>query len=184
MPLQEALAALLLAGPSHGYYLAATLEGELGPLWETRASRLYLTLARMEQEGIVTSVRVRQDNRPDRRLLSLTARGRAIANAWLAGEGSTDDTVVRLAVARVAAPAEFGRLASVLADQRISRLQRLRELRRGAGEGFQVEAINAEIAKVQAELRWLSLVGDRSQEILKRPRGQRRHGSSPVERAG
>jgi DNA-binding PadR family transcriptional regulator len=184
MALQEALAALLLPGPSHGYYLAATLEGELGPLWETRASRLYLTLARMEQEGIVTSVRVRQDNRPDRRLLSLTSRGRAIATEWLAGAGSTEDAVVRLAVARVASPDDFGRLASVLGDQRTSRIQRLRELRREAGDGFQTEAINAEIAKVQAELRWLSLVRDRSDEILKRPRGQRRHGSSSAERAG
>lgn len=184
MALQEALAALLLAGPSHGYQLMATLESELGPLWETRASRIYLTVARMEHEGLVTSTRVRQDNRPDRRLLHLTPRGRSIAQRWLDGDGLTDDAVVRLAVARVALPSQFPNLVSTLISARSARLQRLRELRRQAKAGFQPEALDAEIAKAQADLRWLAVVRDRSEEVLSRPLSQRKHGSSASERAG
>ena len=186
MALQEALAALLLRGASHGYQLVTTLQGELGPLWETRASRVYLTLARMEQDGLLTSTRVRQESRPDRRLLRLTARGRSTAERWLAGEGSGDDAVVRLAVARVVLPSAFDRLASALAGSQSARLQRFRELRQEACDGFQQEAIDAEIAKAQADLRWLVAVKDRSDEIVARPMGrkvQKVHGIAASETA-
>lgn len=168
MTLQDALAALLLPGAVHGYQLMTTLEAELGPLWETRASRVYLTLARMEHDGLITSSRVRQDSRPDRRLLRLTARGRSTAERWLAGEGSGEDAVVRLAVARVVLPSAFDRLASTLAASRGARLQRLRELRQDANDGFQLEALDAEIARAQADIRWLATVRDRSDEIVAR----------------
>jgi DNA-binding PadR family transcriptional regulator len=183
MGLRDALAALLLPGPNHGYQLMATLESELGPLWETRASRVYLTLARMEQEGLITSARVRQDNRPDRRMLSLTPRGRSIAQNWLDGEGSADDPVVQLAVARVVMPLEFDRVVDALATKRSARLQSLRELRRQTSTGFQPEALDAEIARTQADLRWLTLVRDRSDQIVSRPRAQKKHGTAGSERA-
>jgi DNA-binding PadR family transcriptional regulator len=146
-----------------------TLEAELGPLWETRASRIYLTLARMERDGLITSTRVRQDSRPDRRLLRLTARGRLMAEGWLAGEGSGEDAVTRLAVARVVLPSAFDRLASALAGSRSARLQHLRKLRQEAHDGFQLEALDAETARVQADLRWLATVRERSDEIVGRP---------------
>jgi len=173
MALQEVLAALLLPVASHGYQLVTTLQAELGPLWETRASRVYLTLARMEQDGLLTSTRVRQESRPDRRLLRLTARGRSTAERWLAGEGSGEDAVVRLAVARVVLPSALDRLASALAGSRSGRLQRLRDLRQEASDGFQLEALDAEIARTQADLRWLATVRDRSDEIVARPVAQR-----------
>lgn len=173
MSLQEALAALLLSGAAHGYQLMTTLEAELGPLWDTRASRIYLTLARMEHDGLITSTRVRQDSRPDRRLLRLTARGRSMAERWLAGEGSGEDAVVRLAVARVVLPSAFDRLASALAGSRSDHLQRLRELRHEAHDGFQMEALDAEIARAQADLRWLATIRDRSDEIVARPMAQK-----------
>jgi DNA-binding PadR family transcriptional regulator len=184
MGLRDALAALLLAGPNHGYQLMSTLESELGPLWETRASRVYLTLARMEQEGLITSARVRQDNRPDRRILRLTTRGRSIAQSWLDGEGPADDPVVRLAIARVVAPEEFDGVVAALASERSARLQRLREIRRQTTAGFQPEALDAEIARTQADVRWLALVRDRSEEIVSRPRAQKKHGTAGSERAG
>lgn len=184
MALQEALAALLVAGPSHGYKLMATLESELGPLWATRASRVYLTLARMEQDGLVTATRVREERRPDRRLLRLTPRGRSTAERWLQGQGSPEDAVARLAVARVVVPHAFDRLAAALAANRSARLQRLRELRQQARQGFQLEALDAEIARTQADLRWLAMVRDRSDEIVARPKAQRTRGSSVSETAG
>jgi DNA-binding PadR family transcriptional regulator len=184
MALQQALAALLLGGPSHGYQLMATLQAELGPLWETRASRLYLTLARMEREGMVTSTRIRQDARPDRNLLHLTQRGRGVAERWLEGDGPADEAVVRLAVARLVLPRRFAELAASMASQKAASLQRLRDLRRRAREGFQPEALDAEIARAQADLRWLTLVRERHVEIAARPAASRRSGSVASKRAG
>ncbi|MHB8589458.1 MAG: PadR family transcriptional regulator [Candidatus Dormibacteraceae bacterium] len=184
MALQQALAALLLSGPSHGYQLMATLQAELGPLWETRSSRVYLTLARMEREGLVTSSRIRQDSRPDRHVLRLTQRGRGIAEQWLEGLGPADETVVRLAVARLVIPDRFEALAAEIASQRAASLQRLRELRRQATEGFQPEALDAEIARAQSDLRWLALVRERHVEIVARPTAKRRSGIASAERTG
>src|SRR6266508_3301151 len=81
MGLQGVLAGLLLDSPAHGYQLQATLAAELGPLWVTRASQVYLTLGRMQRDGLVTARRVRQSTRPDRQLLELTARGRPCPTA-------------------------------------------------------------------------------------------------------
>jgi len=50
-------------------------------------------------------------------------------------------------------------------------LRGLRSLRRDSEpqQGFQVEAIESEILRVQAQLRWASGVRDRHAEILRRP---------------
>src|SRR5260370_3910082 len=184
MALQEAMAAMLVAGPSQGYQLMATLEAELGALWETRASRVYLTLARMEREGVVSSKRGHQDNRPDRRLLQLTPKGRSVGERWLDGQGSTEDAVIRLAVARSAMPTKFGALAAALVSEKTARLQRLRQLRKHASEGFQPEALDAEIFRAQADLRWVGQVRDRQQEIGARRRAPRRIGSASSHRSG
>jgi hypothetical protein len=97
-----------------------------------------------------------------------------MAERWLAGEGSGEDAVVRLAIARVVLPSAFDRLASALAVSRSARLQRLRELRQEAHGGFQLEALDAEIGTVQGELRWLAAVRDRSDEIVARPEAGRK----------
>lgn len=171
--MQGALAALLLVGPSYGYQLQATLEAELGPMWETRASHLYLTLGRMQRDRLVTAARVRQGSRPDRTLLRLTASGRAQAESWLQ---SHSDLVVRLAVARIAAPERFEDLVEAAVEDASAMLARLRSLRRSLGDGFQAEAVDAEIARVQAELRWAASVRDRSAELIARPRATLRRG--------
>jgi len=171
--LPGALAALLLPAPAHGYQLQAMLEAELGPLWETSASQVYLTLGRMVRDRLVTSRRVRQAARPDRHLLELTAGGRRLAVNWLFEAGPPDEIVVRLAVARLAVPTRFAELVDTISAQRSSALRRLRALREMAGQGFQREAIEAEILHAQSELRWLGLVGQRSREVLGRPAASR-----------
>ena len=181
MSLQGALAALLLSGPAHGYQLQATLEAELGPLWETRASQLYLTLARMQRDGLVTSVRVRQGSRPDRQLLRLTLAGQAAAERWLTEPGAPGEIVVRLAVARIVVPERFDELATAIVDERSAVLAQLRSLRPRLTGGFQPEAIDAEIARVQSEVRWAAAVRDRAAEVTGRPRAARR--SAARERA-
>jgi len=173
MGLQGVLAGLLLDGPAHGYQLQATLAAELGPLWVTRASQVYLTLGRMQRDGLVTARRVRQSTRPDRQLLELTARGRAAALEWLERPGPADEVVVRLAVARLALPNGFRDLAETVLAERSAALRSLRELRDEVDGGFQREAVQAEIFRTQAEVRWLAGVRDRGEELAAAPRGRR-----------
>ncbi|MDQ6884944.1 MAG: PadR family transcriptional regulator [Candidatus Dormibacteraeota bacterium] len=173
MSLQGAIAALLLGGPNYGYQLQATLEAELGPLWETKASQLYLVIGRMQRDGFITSQRVRQKTYPDRQLLALTRRGHDLGQRWLTESGPSHELPVRLAVARIAAPARFGEVAEAIAQERAAVLQQLRELKAQAASGFHQEAVELELARVRAELRWVTAVQERADEIVARPRIRR-----------
>lgn len=175
MSLQGALAALLLRGPAHGYELHVSLEGELGPLWVTRHSQVYLTLGRMQRDGLLAAKRVAQAKRPDRQVLSLTASGRSLARSWLFEEGPAEEIVVRLAVGRLVAPQRWGELVEMISAQRTASLRGLRALRQEtATGGFRREALDGEVRRVEAELRWLASLADRHAEIVERPAA--RHG--------
>ncbi|HKF17732.1 MAG TPA: PadR family transcriptional regulator [Candidatus Dormibacteraeota bacterium] len=174
MSLQGCLAALLLDGSAHGYQLKATLEAELGPLWATRASQVYLTLGRMVRDGLVTSRRVQQTARPDRQLLSLTSKGRQAAERWLFDSREPGELVVRLAVGRLVIPERFAELVVDSVEERASALRGLRELRASVDGGFQPEAVDAEIQRVKAELRWVSSLRERAGHIARRPRSRAR----------
>src|SRR5918995_2568413 len=81
---QEVLLALLAKEPSHGYQLRARLQLALGPLAEVlNAGHVYVTLNRLEKAGLVTSERVGQTDRPDRKVYELTATGRERVFEWL-----------------------------------------------------------------------------------------------------
>ena len=172
MGLAGALGALLLDGPSHGYELHATLEAELGPSWVTRVSQVYLTLGRMSRDSLVTGERIHQAMRPDRQRLTLTPRGRLEAEAWLVA-GPAAEIVVRLSVARLVAPDRFGEIIEAMNAERIGMLHRLRVRHQEALLGFQGEAVEAEMAGVEGELRWLMSVQAEMEAILARPRARR-----------
>jgi DNA-binding PadR family transcriptional regulator len=173
MALSGAVAALLLTGPSHGYELHATLEAELGSVWVTRPSQVYLTLGRMARDGLVISQRIHQQARPDRQLLTLTERGRRAADEWLAN-GPSEEIVVRVAVARLVIPERLAGLLRSMTDERTDTLHRLRQARAQDEGGFRAEARDAEIVAVQAHLRWLAGITAHLEEIVARPRARSR----------
>lgn len=173
MALSGAIAALLLGGPSHGYALYATLEAELGPVWLTRPSQVYLTLGRMARDRLVASQRIHQETRPDRQLLTLTVSGRETAEAWLVN-GPSDELVVRVAVARLVIPDRLAALLGTMTDERTEALHRLRTARAQDEGGFRPEARNAEIVAVEAQLRWLAAVAVHLEEIVARPSARSR----------
>ena len=81
---QEVLLALLARDASYGYELRARLALALGPLAEVlNEGQVYVTLGRLEKSGLVSSKRVGQADRRDRRVFELTAAGRKRVAAWL-----------------------------------------------------------------------------------------------------
>ena len=82
---QEVLLALLAKEASHGYQVRARLQLALGPLAEAlNAGHVYVTLNRLEKAGLVSSKRVGQADRPDRKVYELTEAGRERVMEWLA----------------------------------------------------------------------------------------------------
>lgn len=168
MNLQGVLAAMLLAGPAHGYALQAALESELGPTWRVRTSHLYLTIQRMIQADMVVVSRVAQTRRPDRQLLFLTDRGRAIGEDWIEHPGRDDDTVVRLAVCRLSAPDRWAEVSQRALAAHSAALHELR-LMHGRTHGYAREALALEVRRAEADVRWLADLRARGPEILALP---------------
>src|SRR6516165_7397402 len=81
---REVLLALLAGEASHGYQLRARLALALGPLAEAlNDGQVYVTLNRLEKAHLVSSKRVGQADRPDRKVYALTTDGRDRVDTWL-----------------------------------------------------------------------------------------------------
>ena len=158
---REVLLALLAGEASHGYQLRARLALALGPLAEAlNDGQVYVTLNRLEKAGLLSSRRVGQTDRPDRKVYELTPAGRERVAEWL------EDTSWPKP-----APAEFhmklvAAAAAGLADPVGIVDRQRRELLIGLGQAQRaalaepdgsVAALLLEgvVLRLQADLRWL-----------------------------
>lgn len=158
---QEVLLALLASESSHGYELRARLRLALGPLAESlNAGQVYVTLGRLEKSGLVSSQRVEQSDRPDRRAYALTAAGHERVREWLEDTSWPKPVpaafhlkLVAAAAARLADPVRLvdaqrhAVLASLAAAQRAA----LSEPDESVA-GLLLEGV---VLRLQADLRWL-----------------------------
>jgi DNA-binding PadR family transcriptional regulator len=158
---QEVLLALLVAEPSYGYQLRARLRFALGPLAESlNAGHVYVTLGRLERARLVSSERVEQSDRPDRKAYSLTDAGRDRVGEWLRDTSwpkpAPADFHLKLVAAATARLADPVRLVDL---QRHALLEALAAAQRAAlaEEGETVAALLLEgvVLRLQADVRWL-----------------------------
>nr|BFE87074.1 hypothetical protein GCM10020093_096750 [Planobispora longispora] len=71
------LLALLAKEPAHGYELKQALEQIFGSAYPSpNIGQIYVTLGRLEKDGLVRAVDVEQTNRPNKKVYYLTAAGR------------------------------------------------------------------------------------------------------------
>jgi DNA-binding PadR family transcriptional regulator len=158
---QEVLLALLAKEPSHGYQLRARLQLALGRLAEAlNAGQVYVTLTRLEKARLVTSERVGQIDRPDRKVYELTAAGQARVAEWLADTSwpkpAPAEFHLKLVAAAAAGVADPVRLVD---GQRHALLAELAAVQRAALAepdnsiaGLLLEGV---VLRLQADLRWL-----------------------------
>jgi PadR family transcriptional regulator AphA len=89
MPREEAsspqplLLGLLMTEPKHGYGLYQEFRHELGRVWRIGMSQLYAQLKQLEDAGLVAAQTELQDNRPPRKVYSVTADGREAFHDWV-----------------------------------------------------------------------------------------------------
>jgi DNA-binding PadR family transcriptional regulator len=158
---QEVLLALLATEPAHGYQLRGRLQLALGPLAEAlNAGQVYVTLNRLEKADLVSSERVGQSDRPDRKVYELTAAGNARVEEWLADTSWPKPApaefhlkLVAAAAARLADPVRLvdaqrhALLAGLAAAQRAALAEP-----DGSVAGLLLEGV---VLRLQADLRWL-----------------------------
>jgi DNA-binding PadR family transcriptional regulator len=79
-----ALLGFVFEQPRHGYeiYQELLARDGLGQVWRIKQSQLYALLAKLEEEGLLSAAVQMQDARPPRKVLALTATGRAAFLTW------------------------------------------------------------------------------------------------------
>jgi DNA-binding PadR family transcriptional regulator len=158
---QEVLLALLVQTSAHAYELRARLALALGPLsGALNEGQVYVTLGRLEKSELVTSTRVGQTDRRDRRVYELTAAGRERVLGWLEDvswpKPAPAEFHLKLVAAASAGLADPVRIVDL---QRRELLSGLREAQRaalaepvGSVAGLLLEGV---VLRLQADLRWL-----------------------------
>jgi DNA-binding PadR family transcriptional regulator len=158
---REVLLALLATEASHGYQVRARLQLALGPLADVlNPGQVYVTLNRLETAGLVTSERIGQADRPDRKVYALTAAGRARVEEWLGDTSWPKPAPAEFHLKLVAAAAAgLGDPVRLVDVQRHAVLEGLAAAQRAAlaepddsVAGLLLEGV---VLRLQADLRWL-----------------------------
>jgi DNA-binding PadR family transcriptional regulator len=161
--MRELFLALLSGERAHGYELKQSLEQEFGELLPAlNAGQIYVTLGRLERDGLVVGHAVPGDGR-GKRVYELTDRGREAVTAWIdapvSGRRLKDEFFMKLVVLASAGLAEPKQL---LEGQRREYLQSLRDLNallEANGKGTAAELlVEGAILHLKADLEWLDLI--------------------------
>ena len=162
------LLALLAKEPAHGYELKQALEQVFGPAYPSpNIGQIYVTLGRLEKDGLVRGEDVAQVGRPDKRVYALTAAGREAVAVWVdkpsEGPRVRDDFFVKLALAPMTGEADR---MTLINRQRRHLLNQMRSLAEPAAAvrdnpiaGLLIEGARMHL---QTDLDWL----ERCQEEL------------------
>ncbi|HET6420167.1 MAG TPA: PadR family transcriptional regulator [Geobacteraceae bacterium] len=83
MSVKYAMLGILAEGDLHGYELKSCFDEKVGEFWSLNYGQIYTTLDRLEKEELVTHDRQSQERRPDRKIYSITGKGRKELDSWL-----------------------------------------------------------------------------------------------------
>jgi PadR family transcriptional regulator, regulatory protein AphA len=75
-----ALLGMLVRKPCTGYELTQLLE----VFWQAKHSQIYPLLTKLEQEEYLTFVYVEQTGKPDKKIYSITDKGKSLLQQWIA----------------------------------------------------------------------------------------------------
>lgn len=81
--MRQTLLALLAKEPAHGYELKQALEQTFGAAYpQPNIGQIYVTLGRLENNGLIRGQDVSQSNRPNKRVYEITDAGREELAKW------------------------------------------------------------------------------------------------------
>ena len=161
--------------PAYGYTLKHRYDRWFAHKRPLAYGQVYATLSRLERNGLATQSQTQAGQGPDRRLYEITPEGVTAVDSWVLTPQPADLFASSTLYARLAVALLSGRdAASVLASQRDTHLQRMRELqgRRREAAGADVLAITYELAHLDADLRWIEQSGARVAKLNEDLKGE------------
>ncbi len=171
MSLEHAILGFLADGPMTGYDLKTRrFDTTASHVWTADQAQIYRTLDRMVRKRLATARAVAQRGRPDRRVYTITPRGREELRSWLESEAEVtvrrDPFLLRL---MFASELDDASLLDLLSETRAANMDRLESLRsriaespRDTREGaIRRMTLEASAADVRAQVDWLDASMDR-----------------------
>ncbi|MBN2561798.1 MAG: PadR family transcriptional regulator [Phycisphaerae bacterium] len=158
-----AILGLLADGPRHGYELRALYEAHLVPSAKLNFGQVYPALDRLQRDGWVEHDVVSQQERPDKKVYSLTEEGQSQLRAWLGTPSALNlearnETFLKLMLARRLAQVEPLEVLKIEKRACFARLHEVTQARaRAKEEGESVQAIlllDLAFLRLEAFMKW------------------------------
>ena len=173
MSVRHALLALLSEGPKYGLRLQQEFEERTGEVWPLNVGQVYITLQRLERDGLVESGGEgeagpqKREAGPQKRFV-ITAAGRAELAGWLrtpAGDvpPPRDELVIKVLISLRVPGADVHDIVQIHRRHMIELMQRYWHLKAGAAEddiGLALIA-DAELFRLEGIIRWLDAADTR-----------------------
>lgn len=164
MTIKYGVLALLDRQPMHGYELKEELQAEIGSHYEINFGTLYRHLERLLKDECVECRVVPQPRFPDRKVYSITDKGRQVWVDWLlepiaGGSVLKNDFYVKL-VLSFASPVNPRDLIDGQRQADLRLMQSLTKLRLSADPALQIRwtlLLDAAIFQTEARLKWLEV---------------------------
>jgi DNA-binding PadR family transcriptional regulator len=174
---KNVLLGLLATGPKHGYELKTDFEDLLGGTWDLNIGQVYLTLGRLERDGLVSSDVVPQESRPDRKVYAITKLGRKELDRWSSEPVQDpvhlrDELLLKVMVHALVESDDPHDLIWAQRQRHLELLSQLLALRDEPDLGASTELlVEAGVAHLEADLKWLDVVERR---LGRQPRERRK----------
>lgn len=98
MSLHHAILGFLNYAPMTGYELKKAFDSSIRHFWPADQAQIYRTLKELMEQGLVTMEMIPQENRPNRKVYSITAAGREALRQWLQSPADPEDPRVPILV--------------------------------------------------------------------------------------
>ncbi|HEY9666439.1 MAG TPA: PadR family transcriptional regulator [Coleofasciculaceae cyanobacterium] len=100
MAIAHAILVSLIERPASGYDLGKRFESSVGFFWKATHQQIYRELTKLEELGWITAEVIAQENRPDKKLYSVTELGKGELIEWMVQPGELapvkDDLLVKI----------------------------------------------------------------------------------------
>ncbi len=131
--LDYAILGLLARNPQSGYDLTQAMKHTIAFFWLAHHSTIYPELRRLEHADLVTHEVVKQQERPDKKVYTLTAAGREALRRWVAEPtplpSERDELMLKAFSAWLADPAEAAEMFRARERGHRQRLARYEQIR-------------------------------------------------------
>ena len=165
MALSYAILAALISQPCSGYDIVKRFNRSVECFWSASHQQIYKALAKLEADGHLTSEKIEQANRPNKKIYSVTESGRQHLQQWV-GESHTisplkSDLLTKLSVGHIVPTETLLATLSAYYEQHKERLRSYQAIAKQYAQHPELSRANqfqylSLRAGIRQQLAWLS----------------------------